>query len=61
MNGQTTAGNLASALRAGGLDWIVPDWPAPARVGALVTTRRGGVSAGPLATMNLSLCARTVS
>jgi YfiH family protein len=44
---------LESALRAGGLDWIVPDWPAPARVGALVTTRRGGVSAGPLATMNL--------
>jgi len=44
---------LGSALRASGLDWIVPDWPAPARVGALVTTRRGGVSAGPLAAMNL--------
>lgn len=27
--------------------WIVPDWPAPARVHALSTTRHGGVSAGP--------------
>ena len=44
---------LGSALCARGLDWIVPDWPAPARVGAFVTTRRGGVSSGPLATMNL--------
>jgi YfiH family protein len=35
-------------------DWIVPDWPAPARVRAFVTTRAGGVSRGPYATMNLS-------
>jgi YfiH family protein len=28
-------------------DWIIPDWPAPARVGALLTTRNGGVSLGP--------------
>ncbi|HZR67922.1 MAG TPA: peptidoglycan editing factor PgeF [Burkholderiales bacterium] len=34
-------------------DWIVPDWPAPAGVRALVTTRSGGVSAGPYATLNL--------
>lgn len=27
--------------------WIVPDWPAPARVRALITTRAGGVSRGP--------------
>jgi len=27
--------------------WIVPDWPAPARVRALSTTRQGGVSTGP--------------
>jgi YfiH family protein len=27
--------------------WIVPDWPAPANVMALVTTRAGGVSAAP--------------
>lgn len=30
------------------LDPIVPDWPdAPANIGALATTRRGGVSSGP--------------
>ena len=34
-------------------DWIVPDWPAPANVKALITTRSGGVSAGPRATLNL--------
>ena len=33
--------------------WIVPDWPAPARVRAFVTTRAGGVSAGEFASMNL--------
>ncbi|MBV1959687.1 MAG: peptidoglycan editing factor PgeF [Pseudomonadales bacterium] len=27
-------------------DWIIPDWPAPENVKALVTTRRGGVSGG---------------
>lgn len=36
-------------------DWIVPDWPAPARVRALVTTRSGGVSGGPYASFNLGL------
>lgn len=36
-------------------DWIVPDWPAARRVRALVTTRAGGASAGPFATLNLSL------
>lgn len=34
-------------------DWIVPDWPAPAGVGCLVTTRRGGVSGGVFASLNL--------
>lgn len=34
-------------------DWIVPDWPAPSGVRALVTTRSGGVSAAPYATLNL--------
>jgi YfiH family protein len=34
-------------------DWIVPDWPAPARVRAFVTTRPGGVSRGEYASMNL--------
>ena len=34
-------------------DWIEPDWPAPERVKALVTTRSGGVSRGPYASLNL--------
>ncbi len=34
-------------------DWIVPDWPAPARIKACVTTRRGGVSQVPFDTFNL--------
>lgn len=34
-------------------DWIVPDWPAPARVRACVTTRSGGVSQAPFDTFNL--------
>lgn len=32
---------------------IVPDWPAPANVRALITTRSGGVSAAPYASFNL--------
>ncbi len=34
-------------------DWLVPDWPAPANVVALSTTRAGGVSEGALGSMNL--------
>ncbi len=34
--------------------WIVPDWPVPAHVRALTTTRKGGVSQGPYACMNLA-------
>ncbi|MCW5575971.1 MAG: peptidoglycan editing factor PgeF, partial [Burkholderiales bacterium] len=36
-------------------EWIVPDWPAPARVRACMTTRAGGVSQGPWAGLNLGL------
>ena len=36
-------------------DWIVPDWPAPDNVKALITTRAGGVSQGPFASLNLGL------
>jgi polyphenol oxidase len=36
-------------------DWIVPDWPAPANVRALITTRAGGASQGPYASFNLGL------
>lgn len=34
---------------------IVPEWPAPGHVHALVTTRAGGVSTGAYASMNLGL------
>ena len=34
-------------------DWITPDWPAPARVRAVCTTRRGGVSLPPYDSLNL--------
>ena len=35
-----------------GAEFIVPDWPAPARVRALVTTRQGGVSGGRYTSFN---------
>lgn len=34
-------------------DWVIPDWPAPARVQAVSTTRAGGVSRGAYASFNL--------
>lgn len=36
-------------------EWLVPDWPAPANVKAVITTRAGGVSRGPFASLNLGL------
>ena len=36
-------------------DWIIPNWPAPAAVRALSTTRSGGVSTGPWHSLNLGL------
>lgn len=35
-------------------DFILPDWPAPKHVRALVTTRKGGVSKGAYAGFNLA-------
>lgn len=35
------------------LEPIIPDWPAPSGIGALVSTRVGGVSEGPYASLNL--------
>ena len=35
-------------------DFLLPDWPAPANVRAVVTTRRGGVSPPPYDTFNLA-------
>jgi YfiH family protein len=37
---------------SGGADWLAPDWRVPG-VGALMTTRSGGVSRAPYATMNV--------
>lgn len=34
-------------------DWLVPDWPAPPGIRAVCTTRAGGVSTGPYASLNL--------
>jgi polyphenol oxidase len=34
-------------------DWIIPDWPAPPWVGAVCTTRAGGVSKAPFDKLNL--------
>ncbi len=36
------------------LEFIRPDWPAPARVQALTTTRSGGVSVAPFDSFNLA-------
>ena len=36
-----------------GIDWIVPQWPAPSSVQAFVTTRNGGVSQGLRASLDL--------
>lgn len=42
-----------SAAHALHPDWLIPDWPAPAGVRAVFTTRAGGVSVPPFDTMNL--------
>jgi YfiH family protein len=34
-------------------DWIAPAWPAPSNVRAIITTRAGGMSGGPYASLNL--------
>ena len=34
-------------------DWLLPDWPAPANVHAVFTTRAGGYSVQPYGSMNL--------
>jgi YfiH family protein len=34
-------------------DWLLPDWPAPTRVKACVTTRAGGISLPPFDSFNL--------
>ena len=48
-----TTNSTNKAESGPGSAWIVPDWPAPARVRALLTTRSGGVSPAPYASLNL--------
>jgi YfiH family protein len=43
----------AEAATAGLPDALRPDWPAPASVSALMSTRRGGVSRAPFDSLNL--------
>jgi hypothetical protein len=43
----------AGLVWQGELPVIVPDWPAPPGVHAVATTRQGGVSVGPYASLNL--------
>jgi YfiH family protein len=38
-----------------GHGWIVPEWPAPPSVRALITTRAGGASRGAYASLNLGV------
>jgi YfiH family protein len=42
-------------LALAGTGWIEPDWPAPECVRAVSTTRAGGCSGGPYASLNLGL------
>lgn len=37
------------------MNWITPTWPAPANICAAISTRMGGVSAAPYASLNLGL------
>ncbi len=48
----TPAAGASGARALKDPDWLVPDWAAE-RVGALMTTRHGGVSTGPFASFNL--------
>jgi YfiH family protein len=49
----STMPSLAERFAARGVDWIIPQWPVPASVHAFVTTRNGGVSAGPRGSLDL--------
>ena len=53
MTRDAPARSLGERFRAEGLDWLVPEWEAHTSVRAFATTRSGGTSQGPFATMNL--------
>src|SRR2546423_11742797 len=42
LNRSQTHGALATRFADAGLDWVVPQWPAPSAVQGFVTTRNGG-------------------
>lgn len=45
--------SLSNTGRSLDPDWLIPQWPTPARVHAVFTTRSGGVSKPPFDSMNL--------
>jgi copper oxidase (laccase) domain-containing protein len=53
MNALYAADVLATSATPAHPDWLRPDWPAPAHIHALCTTRAGGVSAVPFDSLNL--------
>ena len=50
----TRVARLTTKMTPSSRSWIVPDWPAPPGVRALLTTRLGGVSSAPYASLNLA-------
>lgn len=44
---------MTTSTEGGTINSIMPDWPAPANVRALITTRQGGVSRGVYSSLNL--------
>lgn len=55
MNNSASARVVPGAQDAGAQSWFEPDWPHPANVRSLITTRCGGVSAAPYDAFNLAL------
>ena len=53
MNALCSADVLAASANGPHPDWLRPDWPAPAHIHALCTSRAGGVSAAPFNRLNL--------
>lgn len=49
----TAVKTMTISTDAASMHFITPDWPAPSKVRALITTRNGGVSGGVYASLNL--------
>ena len=52
-DGARQSSSVEARLDEHDLDWIVPDWPAPPNVRALMTTRNADHDAGIRRSMNL--------